>query len=787
MNTLSDPHNRYCVVQPFPKGKNPMEAIKKSILLHEGVNDRFTLPATPAPARDQTLFKAYRKGDELLIAIAVFESAAPSTRHAALPKPNRNNIEIHFAPWNDELGWAQACISPEGPVKTFNHVPYPELASTAFKFPGIKRHTWETDESSFTHRLYWLFAWFSVKDMFRAGDAAGFNVVRFFQPLEEWSSWNHCGAVGFQDARTYGKIFLKEPAKAQIPNANVGPAKQPTPTKDFKLSVTYDIPDNVGCSSGYTPERLDRELRLWKSYGVDRVYWIEYGPLSQWPSLWKPKFFNLTGAQKEAMERNVELTQRTCDDTLKWAVKSAKRHGMEIFAVYKPFDLGFNFSFCEDDGYSCVMDADSRMVVAHPDIAANQKYTMQANPAWLRKPVLPIKGLTLWSQKPIEAFDTKKLNLWTSTDNKHFTQYKGALKVKLGTTSRPNMKWTPAGVVQEKGSQENWSIELSGLNVKTPFLALEIDGERICVSHRMFAFVQALGPDDALSPVELSSSGSRDKGFHFNKYWPGWANHNEPILDHYTWSGAPMCLRFGDAPAISTLLEPTYEQARKVWLKHVKRILAAGVDGIDIRTIGHHSGTESYLKFAFAQPVREEFKRQTGREVEAKEEDYQQIRTIRGDAYTQFLKEASQVIRAGGKKLATHVEWGTEVPSNLTIRLQMQMTLQWERWIKEGIVDEISLRGWGIASRQVHNNIFPLTRKHNVGVHVISTCLPGGIDIRAMELCPRLVKEAQAAGFAGYSFYETDSFMRMNTQGYPMPVGLIDEAIGAARRALDEG
>lgn len=783
MTNLKDPQNNWCTVETL--GKRSLSAIKAEILKHESVNERFTLPATPAPARDQTLFKAYRNGDELMIAVAVLESFAPTTRHTTSPMPNRNSIEMFFAPWNDELGWAQFCFGPDGSVQTFHHSPYAQAASTVFSPVSLKRHEWETDTESRTHRLYWLFAWFSVSDVFRAGDVCGFNVVRYSPPLEEWSSWNHASAVGFQDATTFGRLGLRKQGKKDEVPSRVVKLGPPTPTKDFRLSVTYDIPDNIGYSSGYTPKRMEKEFEVWKSYGIERAYWIEYGPLSQWPSLFTPEFYQLKGEAREHFLRNVALTRKTCDDTLKWAVKAAKRVGMEIFAVYKPFDQGFNFSFTTEHEKARVKEIENKFAVAHPDVAANQEFTMRANPAWLRKAVFPITRLCLWSQQPIPAFDPAKLALWTSTDNQKFTKYRGAMKVRVGVVKRAHSRWTPAGKVAEPGSAKNWRIELSELAVKAPFLAIEIEGKRFALSHRMFAFVEAWGKNGTAAPVELSGAGNRTTGYMFNKTWLGWANQTEPIIDTYTWAGPEFCLRFGDAEQISTLLEPTQEGAHRVWMKHIKRILETGVDGVDIRTIGHHSGTESYLKFAFAESVRAEFQRQFGREVEATEEDYQRVRKIRGDAYTRFMAQASALAHSRGQKLAAHIEWGTEVPAHLSLRLQMQMELQWARWISEGIVDEVSLRGWGSLNRHVQASILPLARKHKVGVHVVSTNLAGGLDVRAMELAPRLAVEARDAGFSGYSFYETDSLLRMNAEGYPMPVGLVDEAVKAARVALD--
>src|SRR5262249_13897270 len=115
--------------------------------------------------------------------------------------------------------------------------------------------------------------------------------------------------------------------------------------------------------------------------------------------------------------------------------------------------------------------------------------------------------------------------------------------------------------------------------------------------------------------------------------------------------------------------------------------LKAGVDGVSIRTYCHHNGPMHYLKFAFAQPVLETFRSLYGRNPELRDDDYIKIRSIRGDFYTQFIAQASKLVRSKGKKFSVEVESGTEVPSTMSVR--MQLPQQWDRWIKDGLLDEI--------------------------------------------------------------------------------------------------
>lgn len=782
---VSFPNNRWCVVER--RAKLSVASIRTEILRYQNIQGEFTMPGTPAPARDQTLFKVHSDGKHLLVGVGIFESVGPTLRHYGYqkPVPNRNTIEIFIAPWNDCLGWFQFCFNPDGSHQVLNHLPYHEVHSTAFQYLQCDRFEWQTDEDSPSSRLYWLFARFTVDSVFRHGPVCGFNIARHSAPIEESSTWNHSAAMGVQDATTFGRLCLRKPGQIESkPFPVLRPSRQQV--KAFKFSVTYDIPDNIGCSNYYTPQRLDREFAIWKSWGIDRLYWIDYGPMSGWPSIWR---MMQSYDQSKKARRNIALTRKYCDDMLPWAAKSARRLGLELIAVYKPFDLSFNSMWTKNDGFSCVKEIENRHVIAHPDVAAHMEFAMQTNPAWTRRAKFPITRLCFYSETPLAKFASKDVTLWVSTDNLHYERYQKPFRVVSGPVRRPHFRWTPAGKVAEQddaGSRPaaNWRIELSGLAVDAPFAVIEIRGKTFAMKHRRFAFGEAWGADGSEAPLSLATSGDRAKGFSFDKTWLGWANHTEPILDTYLWNGPELGMVFKEADR-EPLLEPTYEGARRIWLAHIQRILEAGVDGVEIRAIGQHNCVDSYLRFAFAEPVRAEFRRRHGREVQPIFEDYERIRHIRGDAYTRFMRDAKALAQSCGKKFSAHVEGGVEVPSYLDTRLQMQMVLDWERWIREGIVDEISLRGWTRYNPYVLRHLLPLARRHKVPVHIISMCLAGGIDLRAMEVCERYVMEACAAGFAGFSLYESDSLLRMNAEGVPMSVGCVEQAVRNARQALD--
>ena len=96
----------------------------------------------------------------------------------------------------------------------------------------------------------------------------------------------------------------------------------------FLLSTTVDFPDDVG-RGACTHELLDAMMVQLKSLGVSRVYWLYYGDIDP-KSYWATDAFG-HGYGPETVERIGEPVSA--------AVPVARRHGLEIYAVVKKYDL----------------------------------------------------------------------------------------------------------------------------------------------------------------------------------------------------------------------------------------------------------------------------------------------------------------------------------------------------------------------------------------------------------------------------------------------------------------
>jgi len=262
-----------------------------------------------------------------------------------------------------------------------------------------------------------------------------------------------------------------------------------------------------------------------------------------------------------------------------------------------------------------------------------------------------------------------------------------------------------------------------------------------------------------------------------------WANKSTRMLDEFVWGRGVHGLTFQRHPNLPTLLEPACEDARAVWLWHVRRILATEADGVSIRTLCHHNNVMDYMMYAFAEPVREAFRSLYGREVTPSWEDSERVRRIRGDFYTEMFREAKRLASKAGKRFVAHLEAGIEVPPSCDQRMQMHE--DWQTWINEGIVDEIILKWWFPQSPFIHENVMPLAKKRGIPIHICGRNSSLRNTVRAVERAEALMRDAMAAGFAGYAFYEAADFKYRNTENVPVFRANTGDAFQAAARTIE--
>jgi hypothetical protein len=360
---------------------------------------------------------------------------------------------------------------------------------------------------------------------------------------------------------------------------------------DFRLGMTYDSPDDMlGSVPAYTPESLEAEIDLFASHGVRRIHWIDYPP----ETLFCGRFaFQVPSAGQ---------TARNCGDLLPLAASIAKRKGLEFIGVHKPFDIAMDASnWCRERQPvlrgNTVFGLEGRPIWAPAAVVAGQESTMRLHPEWHAAEHGTVARLRLYSTGKIAAVRRGDIRVWCSNDNRRFTAYGGRMKVRTGRTTRPHLCWTPAGARREKGRQSNGYLELSGLQVNAPFLAIEIRKD-VTLSHRAFALLEAWDAEDRPVPVVPATGGGIEDGFLFFQEWMSWANKSHRMLTDFAWGAGVHGMAFRRHPNLPTLLEPACEAARDIWLWHVQRVLDTEADGVSLRTLCHHNNIMDYMMYA---------------------------------------------------------------------------------------------------------------------------------------------------------------------------------------------
>lgn len=842
MNLIIREITRCCTVE---RDERPTPAKSRDrILKGDNVATGFSLLTAPTPARDQTAFEVCGNDRELLIAVAMYD-ALPAHITYDTTHPMRDELEIYFNFNREYYDWHCFRFLPDGSVQTSAFLPQPEAHFSSFSLPKLRRHRNELERfgsSSYEGwRCRWVYAWFDMGELFGDRKSLGFNICRTHAGNGEFSAWNFLSGTGGPDATSFGRlsrnsVFSLASMQATLENGTLrvqgevkgaldalqlrlksplgeekktslkirgegfsGSVKPETITpgrylltisggvgeplkyaidipstgkpRDFLISMTYDPPMSL-MPNYYTPVRLHQEMQHLTTWGVRRLYWIDN---SNFDTLWADKLY----------EKNYEQMIKHCGDFLTCATQQAHANGLEIFACLKVFDLGFNSWFQERRSRITTHDVEGLPLVVTPEVAAHPEWTLQTNPAWRRTTKFPITRLRFYSEEPIPALKPSQIRLRASRDNKDYQYYSGPLQFKQGTVRRRHQRWTPAGPITETGTTRNWYIELAGLQLNQPFAALEITDQPVALVQRAFMLVEAEDASGALAPVTVATQGGRNfkaEGYFFWKEWDGWNNYTDPIVQRRIWNGSDLALTFQEMPTMPSMLEPTYEGTRDIWLALIQKEIEAGVDGISIRTLCHHNGVMSWLQYAFAPIVVETFQSRYGRAPQCTPEDYERVRRLRGDCFTQFLRDAKKLLAAYGKKLSFQLEPGIEIP--VRYATPMQLFFDYETWLHENIVDELELKWWTAHSTFIHNEVLPLAHRQGVPVHLISRCITSGLGYGEMNLPSQWLTDAYSAGFDGYNYYETDNLIEMNPAGASVPKGYAEPAMTAAYHAL---
>ena len=582
--------------------------------------------------------------------------------------------------------------------------------------------------------------------------------------------------------------------------------------RSFLLSATVDFPDDVGFGV-YTPEFLDRMMALLGGLGVRRVYWLYYGdvdPASEW-----------AGTMIDYMKYGRATLERI-GEPVRAAVPVAHRHGLELYAVLKPYNTGLSGTYPEGSpqaGATRLHRIGGTVQQAIPFIERHPELRIRRRPERFPKGLesAPVRALRLIKKDDAPTRIRKEhLELWSSPSNYRYR------RLAVPFTVRESVEPARREVRDYYGARVTASgapvrvLTLDGLALQDRFVAVttSLGGETGDFRNTAVAMIEALGPDGAPLPVVVASRSAiwvtprdfRTGGLEFDSgYGPFLIDLD---IDNAAPRGAEWSRALGGVIAFARgkneylPVAPceVYPEVQRFWLGWIDRLLDAAVDGIDLRVSAHGTLTDEPAAYGFNAPILEEYARL---HPGAGPPDVTEVARLRGAHYTAFVREASRRARARGKRLQVHIHTEAFRPDPCHGQLMgfpANIDFDWRGWLHARLVDGVTLRtSWfeGMEdpfSARAERSRLPGALQDAVVEEALALCAELGVPAYLNRYISRAVgldeyltdldRIYHDRRFAGFDIYEFVHLARPNGRGELAPVGARLERLRAKAREI---
>ncbi|WP_135546506.1 hypothetical protein [Paenibacillus cymbidii] len=524
-------------------------------------------------------------------------------------------------------------------------------------------------------------------------------------------------------------------------------AKQVAPVIDI-------FPDLCGVAYRYGTIR--RKMELLAGMGFRRVYLVVSLPgqpmySNPWLSLMRPD----TEAGNYALESIANI-----GDPVFEHIYEAHRAGMEAFAVVKPYEGGGGYTVphgrtatfrgrtlpCiggERAGFDSFLLDHGDMRVRRKKIARYDELVAQT-----------ITKLTLTfcldrieqrahrdrtetfaaltdenaAERPLE-----RLQLWISADNGAYRPYEGAMTVSetLAICELSDANGYPL----EGGPKRCRVVELSGLAIapECPYIAVSIKAQSEQLTMLPFSMIRAFGElgevPITVGPYVRMSAESAERtaqatephagGAWFDATYPKRADQAPAALDsfmrcgfEFEWYGTGAwgqgwmaCPLYGIARGKMEYMKGThceaYPEVRAYWLDEVRRLIAMGIDGVDLRLQNHSGMVSDYAAYGYNEPLVAAYRTEHGIDILREEADPIKLMQVRGRFYTQFVEEAANALHAAGKTLQVHLRHSLLTPKlsaefgEAGFWAMPKVLPDWERLLE--LADEVTVKDYNWA------------------------------------------------------------------------------------------
>ncbi len=487
--------------------------------------------------------------------------------------------------------------------------------------------------------------------------------------------------------------------------------KQDTARAQQNLHVTIDVTDDMWrARRRLTEEDIYELMKYLASLGITRVYWMLM------PELQNIAFaFSGTGTPQQ---------------TLAMVVNVAHNAGLEMYAVFKPFET------------SPFLNVVPHFVSLPPGISTMETimgYNFNTVPFIYKHPELRVKR-RLFSDGQQTSVAMIKLvsdsvasteilpndiEIWLSNVNGNFVLYKDGYLFSNTLSHRNDkqvrvltfnglsitsefqyilikcLRRTEQGTFFNSGSK---LVEMYSSDGKPILLTVDqgVFGRDSVISKIQRMLLYYTGKWEIPFQYQLDNEYGKSlekSSFYFDRY----CVDNVRSLDGRACDLDGYITVAKGKPTHLNILQPLYPEVRAYWLRQIQTFIDAGVDGVDIRVCNHSSSASEPLEYGFGPSVIDAYRHKHNVNILQQQFDVGEWKRMQGNAYTKFLYDSRKLTSRYNVKMQVHVNalMGASIPYWQKNNLPANIEWQWIRWIREDLIDGVMLKylpwPWGTA------------------------------------------------------------------------------------------
>jgi hypothetical protein len=544
-------------------------------------------------------------------------------------------------------------------------------------------------------------------------------------------------------------------AFAKESGTEVSNAKPVAMAPSFLLETMVDFPDDAtSVGRPLTDQDIDALMAKLASLGIRRVSWAYYAD-------GRGGFLNPTGYREDYQGEwdNYDATYRGLGNPLKVAVEAGHRHGLEVYAYFKPYETGPGYAFPEGSPEAKawgVLDHKGGKIAwldpfvrDHPTLRV--KHRTDNFPPGLES--APIKSIRLIKKDNTPTrIGQDDIQIWTSPNNFRYQPTRLPITLTDTVENAPRDVRDIKGTLLTRKGDPVRVLTISGLDLLDKYVLVTTglkDGTPDFYNSGL-EIMKALDEYGREIPGVFATGGAiayeasndfRRSGLMFDYGFGA----KVIALDAPNTNGKRGLIAFtrGRNEYLPGALCETEPAVQKFWLDCLEEMIAAGVDGVDFREENHSTHTDYPHEYGFNEVVLEKARARPG-------DLLTNVADVRGEAYTDFLRACKNRLAKAGKRMRYNLQLDylrPDPPAERLLAYSLNLNFQWRRWIDEGLMDEAIVRFFALPPSTVFDD--PIARE------IIARCQAKGI--------PMTINRYVAQGFAGSKL--TEELQRFRADG----------------------